>query len=749
MKRFVFAVALVAGFCGQVLAQSTFYWDTNGTTAGAGGPSPNGTWSTSVANWNSSSLGTSATSNWTTAAAGNNPQFSAGTDATSPYTVTVVGTVNVNTMRLDEGPTVTFNGGIINFVHAAGTNSILAGIVTAVPTSAVINSQINGSNGFRISRNLGLTNVITISNTANAFSGGVSINSDTTLKLAASGVIPDGNAVTFSTAAGPARLDLNGFNETVKSISGSGTPTITLGVGTLTLDNPAGETFNGVISDTGSVVKNGSGTATFTGANTYTGGTTIGAGVLEIGNGGASGSLASGTGASITNNGTLRFNRSDATSQTIGGVISGTGSIEKQGANTILLTNAGNIYSGSTTISGGLLSVDGDATLGNGAGSLKLSGGTLNATATRTVVVSNPFNLTANSTVTTTSTAASAIFEFSSNSVTGTGGAVLTFRNDGADAGTDVFRPRFSGNGFNFANSIVLAAGSTGTPGATELNLFNTAGVQTFSGTISGATGKVNRSASVAGTGATTEFTGANTYGAGTTVNDGTLLANNTTGSATGSGPVAVGNGATLGGSGAVSGQVNINGGGTLSPGNSVESIGVGTLSFNASATNASHLKYEIGPAGAADLVNAAGATLSIADPTAAGSLAGTMLDLSETTPTYIPTGNKYTVVIYDGGPTGAGWNGKKFKNDINGYVYLSAGPNSRQFLINYKDTTFGSNFAATESAPALASNANTRFVTLVAVPELGSFITMGLMGCCAFGAVRLGRRYGFKALSL
>src|SRR6185503_18698614 len=152
-----------------------------------------------------------------------------------------------------------------------------------------------------------------------------------------------------------------------------------------------------------------------------------------------------------------------------------------------------------------------------------------------------------------------------------------------------------------------------------------------------------------------------------------------------------------------------------------------GSLTFNASATVASHLKFEIGPAGTADLVNGQNGGLSIADPLAAGSLAGTLLDLS--TSGYIPTGNKYTVAIYDGGPTGAGWNGKKFKNDINGYVYLSAGPNSRQFLINYKDTTFGSNFAATESAPALASNANTRFVTLVAVPELGSFITMGLMG--------------------
>jgi hypothetical protein len=219
-------------------------------------------------------------------------------------------------------------------------------------------------------------------------------------------------------------------------------------------------------------------------------------------------------------------------------------------------------------------------------------------------------------------------------------------------------------------------------------------------------------------------------------VNAGTLLANAV--SSTGNGPVTVNGGGTLGGTGSVAGAVAINAGGTLSPGTSPESLGTGTLSFGATAVIASHLKFDIGPGTQGDLVNAALGDLNIADSTAAGSAAGTMLDLVGAG--YIPTGNKYTVVVYDGN-----WNLKKFKNDNSGYVYMG-GANPRQFLIKYDDQNFGANFS-NESLAAKNANAATRFVTLVAVPELGSFLTMGLVGCFAWGAVRLGKRFGLKPL--
>jgi autotransporter-associated beta strand protein len=66
-------------------------------------------------------------------------------------------------------------------------------------------------------------------------------------------------------------------------------------------------TFPGVISGTGSVTQAGIGTAILTGNNTYSGGTTITAGTLQLGNGGATGSIIG----NVADNGTLAFDRSD------------------------------------------------------------------------------------------------------------------------------------------------------------------------------------------------------------------------------------------------------------------------------------------------------------------------------------------------------------------------------------------------------------------------------------------------------
>jgi len=136
-----------------------------------------------------------------------------------------------------------------------------------------------------------------------------------------------------------------------------------------------------------------------------------------------------------------------------------------------------------------------------------------------------------------------------------------------------------------------------------------------------------------------------------------------------------------------------------------------------------------------ADLVNAPNGSLTIADPST--TFGSTLLLASAGFPGAVPDGTKYTVISYNGT-----WNGKPFKGAPDmGIVMLG----TQQFRIRYADINPGGNFA-TETASNIGVG---KFVTLTAVPELGSFITMGLMGCCAFGAVRLGRRYGFRPLSL
>ena len=97
------------------------------------------------------------------------------------------------------------------------------------------------------------------------------------------------------------------------------------------------------------MTKQGTGILTLSGSNSYTGGTTINAGTLQ----GDSVSLQG----DITNNSALIFDQTIA--GTYGDIISGGGTVTKQGSGTLTLSGA-NTYSGGTTVSDGTL--QGDAT---------------------------------------------------------------------------------------------------------------------------------------------------------------------------------------------------------------------------------------------------------------------------------------------------------------------------------------------------------------------------------------------------
>jgi outer membrane autotransporter protein len=139
--------------------------------------------------------------------------------------------------------------------------------------------------------------------------------------------------------------------------------------GSLVFNRNDASTFDGTISGLGSVTQQGPGTTILTANNNYTGGTTIQAGALQLGNGGASGSILG----DVTDNGRLIFNRSDTV--TVPGVISGTGSVKQLGSGTTIFTG-NNTYTGGTVIANGALQLGNGGTSGSIVGDIQ-DGGTL------------------------------------------------------------------------------------------------------------------------------------------------------------------------------------------------------------------------------------------------------------------------------------------------------------------------------------------------------------------------------------
>ena len=121
----------------------------------------------------------------------------------------------------------------------------------------------------------------------------------------------------------------------------------------------------------------GNGTQILSGTDTYSGPTTINSGTLQIGDGGATGSLGNGSGSgtgggTVTNDGALVFDLSSTS--TVPNAIQGTGSLSQIGTGTTTLT-ASNSYGGGTFVTSGTLATAPGGTLGTGP--VNVSGGVL------------------------------------------------------------------------------------------------------------------------------------------------------------------------------------------------------------------------------------------------------------------------------------------------------------------------------------------------------------------------------------
>jgi autotransporter-associated beta strand protein len=199
-----------------------------------------------------------------------------------------------------------------------------------------------------------------------------------------------------------------------------------------------------------------------------------------------------------------------------------------------------------------------------------------------------------------------------------------------------------------------------------------------------------------------------NNYTGATTVSGGKLVINGNISTST---LTTVSNGATLGGNGEV-GALTVASGGTLAPGNSIESLGAGNVSFEANSTFAYELNSAILDG---DLLHSTG-TLDITP--------GAILTLAQEASGSLAIGSKLTLISYFGGWTGA----ELFTylgSTLNDGAVFTLGSNDWQF--DYDDLSGGSNFTADQSGA-------TRFVTMTVIPEpsvlvlLGGFGVLGLL---------------------
>ena len=321
-----------------------------------------------------------------------NGEITVGTLGTSGTLTLSIGTISVNTISV--GANGSYSDTSSGTIILTGSNPT---IQMAGGVSVVVNSQISGSGGLM----KGGLGALTLAGD-NTYSGGTTVNAGTlqvgnggTSGSLGSGDVSNNAVLVFNrsdsavvsnvingtgslTHAGAGTLTLVGNNTySGRTIINAGTLQVgdggtTGSLGSGAVSNSAALVFNrsdGIIvsnpvSGTGNLTQAGSGTLTLVGNNTYSGRTIIGAGTLQVGDGGTNGWL--GTGA-ISNNAALVFDRSD--SVVVSNVISGTGSLTQAGSGTLILDGS-NTYTGRTVISAGTLQVgDGgtSGTLGLGA----------------------------------------------------------------------------------------------------------------------------------------------------------------------------------------------------------------------------------------------------------------------------------------------------------------------------------------------------------------------------------------------
>ena len=339
----------------------------------------------------------------------------------------------------------------------------------------------------------------------NTYSGATTIDGNATLELSGSGSLASSSGVHLAAAGATFNIAGSSGNQTIQDLTGVAGSLVTLGANSLTAGTSNSTTFGGVISGNGGFTKQGSGTLVFTGNNTYAGVTTVSAGILQLGNGGTSGTVAGNV--VIGSGAILAFNRSDDV--VFGGSISGDGAVSYRGPGLVTVTGTSSYTGGTAVTGGGGVQIGSDAALGATGSVLTLSDGAIQATASFTST--RAITLGAGGGIVDTNN-----FDLSLMGAIGGGGSLTK-----------------SGNGTLFLGGANIYGGGTtvlggvllGTTTSLQGNIVNDATVGFSQSTDGVYAGNISGSGRLIKTGAgTVTLTGTNTYAGGTTVSGGVLL---------------------------------------------------------------------------------------------------------------------------------------------------------------------------------------------------------------------------------
>jgi len=554
---------------------------------------------------------------------------------------TTAGTTIVN-----DGGTLQVSGGVtiaekINLNGGGSTGSNGALRKTGNNTTA-ISGQLTGSGSIVVT-----AGVLRLSASAGGgdnagFTGPITVNGGGTLRFefTSPNQLGTGNTITLDNGT------LDNINSNVPGngsmINSSKTIVLGAGGGTLNYATVGGLSIvntTSTISGTGGLTKTGAGAIAIASTCSYGGPTTVSAGILRVR--GASERFPDATALTVATGATFDV---DGFTETVGSV-AGEGTVEIDGGTLIAGGN-----NSSTTFSGTFTGAAGKFTK-QGTGTLTLSGNNLHGGLT--TISAGAVAVQHNGALGTTA-----------GSTTVSSGAQLQLDGTGLDIADALL---INGTGLSNNGALRNLANDNTASGAITLNaatrIQSDAGTLTVSGTIKSSS-TTTRNLTIGGAGHTTlsnvvgdpaatnnigtltksdggtltlSAPTGNVYTGATSITAGKLLAVNTSGSATGAGAVTVSGTGTLGGTGFISGAVTVNSGGHVAPGNSIESLDVGSLTLNTGSV----LDIELGTNGVSDLIN-----VTTADGL---NLAGGSVALSAANLGDLAVGNVYTLIDYAG----------------------------------------------------------------------------------------------------